>query len=240
MSAPPNFDYKSSMLPEVGGTIHVQGGGGYAAVGGAYSPEDIKILTEYGLQDGGIISKVIDDETKKAFLEQLKSEECSSDSGESVILKKKCWAVVAVTRALIKHDLSSGSAEEPATPPASPVVTPDSPVVTPDSPVATPDSPVVTPDSPVVTPASPVAPVAHTLSKSTDSVEKVDNHLKLNTNTEEFYTNVNVKGRPTRIRAKAPANITNKYKAVGGKRKNKTRKAKASKSKLKSRRKYRA
>ena len=122
MAAPPGFDYKSSMLPDVGGAIHVQGGGGMSGGAG----DDLKVLTEYGLQPGGIIADKIDEPTKAAFLEQLRSGACS-DSGDSVIVKKNCWAVIAVIRALLKRDLgvddkyeSPESEVQPAPEPAAP------------------------------------------------------------------------------------------------------------------------
>ena len=105
-TAPPNFDYKSSMLPDVGGSIHVQGGGGIANISQTTS-DDNTILSEYGLQDGGIISDKVDDTTKKAFVQQINSEICSTGKGTSIITDKNCWAVVAVIRALIKHDLKN-------------------------------------------------------------------------------------------------------------------------------------
>ena len=77
---PPNFDYKSSMLPDVGGSIHVQGGGGniLGPITGGYTSDDIVILREYGLQDGGIIADKVDDNTNKAFVEQINSGVCST------------------------------------------------------------------------------------------------------------------------------------------------------------------
>ena len=324
MSAPPHFDYKSSMLPDVGGTIHVQGGGGGGAgVGGAYSPDDIKILTEYGLQTGGIISDVIDDTTKKAFIEQIKSGECSEDSGDAIILKRKCWAVVAVIRALINRDLGMEvketdagenteglSAPKPlSTPPSIISSTPSTPPLIPPISLKPPIPPtsskptlpkpiqtstqtsIQTSTPPIQTSTPPTVAPTPQLSESTSSstppkppprppisskptlpkptqtstpsiplvpeptqtstpqvtnsiqetVSKLNNRLQLDTNKEDFYVNLNIKGKPTRVRSKTPANIAKTYKSlVGGKRKNKTRKIKTTKSKLRSRRKYRA
>ena len=106
MSAPPGFDAKESLLPDVGGSIHVMRGGSYSHSGG-YDSEDLKTLTEYGLQPGGIIAAKVDEPTKQAFLDQLSS--CGRNSGNSAILKKSCWAVVAVTRALIEYDMGKES-----------------------------------------------------------------------------------------------------------------------------------
>ena len=58
-----------NMYDGQGGRAFVQGGGGMS--GGAEPSDDLKILTEYGLQPGGIIA-YIDMPTKKAFLEQLR------------------------------------------------------------------------------------------------------------------------------------------------------------------------
>jgi len=190
MSVPPEFDYKSSMLPDVGGSIHVQGGGGRGpSVGGGYSSDELSILSEYGLQDGGIIADKIDENTKTAFLEQVKSDICSIGSGSSIISKKDCWAVVAVIRAIIKHDLEpkvENSANDEDLP---------------------------------------------------KPVSKIDSLLQINTNKEEFFANIIVKGTPTRVHGKVPANLTKKHN--GGKRKIKTHKIRISKPKLRSRKKYR-
>ena len=257
------------MLPDVGGTIHVQGGGGGAGIGGGYSPDDIKILTEYGLQTGGIISDV-DDTTKKAFIEQINSGECSVDSGDSIILKKKCWAVIAVIRALINRDLGIEVKETDAgenteglpvpeppttvlstlsTPPPTPQVSEPIQTSTLSTPPSTPQLSEPTTSStppisskPPISPTSQVSnPVQELKPDLQEIVSKVNNRLQLDTNKEEFYTNLNIKGKPTRVRSKTPANIAKTYKSlVGGKRKNKTRKIKTTKSKLRSRRKYRA
>jgi hypothetical protein len=73
-----------------------------------------------------------------------------------------------------------------------------------------------------------------------ETIAKVDPKLQINANKEEFYANFNVKGKPTRVRGKIPTNLTQKYKNLAGGKKKKTHKIRKSKSKLRSRRKYRA
>jgi hypothetical protein len=243
MAAPPGFDYKASMLPDVGGAIHVQGGGGMSG-----GNDDLKVLTEYGLQPGGIID-YIDIPTKTAFLEQLKSGDCSTNAGNSVIVKKNCWAVVAVIRALIKHDLASevdDSLDEPSEEPKpttpkptpSPPSPPTPPKLTPPTPPTPtpPTPPPPTPPTPALTlSTSPQAP-APQVQTHLEGVKKVDNKLQIDTNKENFYANLNINGIPTRVRGKIPVNLTKKR---GGKKKIKTRKLRI-KTKLRTKRKYRA
>lgn len=153
MAAPPGFDYKSSMLPDVGGAIHVQGGGGMSGGGG----DDLKILTEYGLHPGGIIADKIDEPTKAAFLEQIKSGACS-DSGDSVIVKKNCWAAIAVIRALLKRDLEVEDVHELPEPKPAPKPEPE-PEPTPAPPPAPPPAPLTLSEAPAPAPApAPPAP----------------------------------------------------------------------------------
>jgi hypothetical protein len=119
MSAPNGFDATATALPGGGHIpstpIHVQQGGNPNA-----SSDDGKneILKKYGLDPGGIIDDVIDQPTKNAFLEQYLSGACSFDSGDSIILKKNCWAVSAVIRALIKHDLNDYNSDSAPAPDA--------------------------------------------------------------------------------------------------------------------------
>jgi hypothetical protein len=133
MSAPPGFDAGASMLPDnPSAQIHVMRGGG-ASIGG-FTPEQTRTLSLYGLEAGGIIADEIDEPTKVAFLQQLESGACNTNSGDSAILKKDCWAVVAVIRALINYDIKKSSPVQTTVPPIS------EPYVSPD---ATPASPVV-------------------------------------------------------------------------------------------------
>ena len=110
MSAPNGFDATATALPGGGQIpstpIHVQQGGGM--VGGS---DDI--LKDFGIGTGGIIDDLIDEPTKKAFLEQYKTGVCSADSGVSIILRKDCWAISAVIRALIKRNLNDYNSETP-------------------------------------------------------------------------------------------------------------------------------
>jgi hypothetical protein len=110
------------------------------------SPKPIKlndeeILKTYGLNKGGVISDNIDEKTKNAFIEQIKSGICSSDSGDLTILKKDCWAVVAVIREHIHHNLKKEvapqSAPSPAPPPPPAPPAPPAPPVPPPVPPPT-------------------------------------------------------------------------------------------------------
>jgi hypothetical protein len=233
------------MLPDVGGSIHVQGGGGYGpSVGGAYSSDDTRILSEYGLQNGGIIADKVDELTKTAFLEQIRSGKCSTDSGDSIILKKDCWAVVAVIRALIKRDLGgehdNGANNDDLPAPAAPAPAAPAPVApAPPAPAApAPPAPALTLSQSTTLPKSDTQrPPPETLQTP---ISKVDNKLQINTNKEEFYANLNVKGKSIRVRGKTPTNLTQKYKNLAGGKKPKTHKVRKSKAKLRTRRKYRA
>ena len=108
-----------NLIPQVAGQIHVMRGGGgtekasSSVKPGAYTKEEQLTLRQYGLNPGGIIADAIDEPTKRAFLDQVASGACSADSGDSVILKKNCWAVVAVVRALINYDMGKPLVQRP-------------------------------------------------------------------------------------------------------------------------------
>lgn len=112
MSAPPGFNPNASMLPDPGASsapIHVMKGGGIGVQSGGFTPDEQKILKEYGLDTGGSIADEIDEPTKVAFVRQIESGVCGVNAGESVVLKKNCWAVVQVIRALIKKNIKSAN-----------------------------------------------------------------------------------------------------------------------------------
>lgn len=117
MSAPNGFDATATALPGGGHIpstpIHVQQGGS-GSTNSSSSNNNSEILKIYGMGPGGIIDDDIDQPTKNAFLEQYLSGACSIDSGDSIILKKNCWAVSAVIRALIKHDLNDYNSDSVA------------------------------------------------------------------------------------------------------------------------------
>jgi hypothetical protein len=118
MAAPDGFDPRASLLPDPGPSvpIHVMRGGAAAAAEGEEKKEkkplpvifndaELQTLAKYGLAKGGIIEKKLDDTIKSEFLKQLKT--CKKNTGESIILKKDCWAVSRVIRELIHTGISS-------------------------------------------------------------------------------------------------------------------------------------
>jgi hypothetical protein len=84
----------------------MRGGGGMA--GGAeptFSADELKILTQYGLQPGGNLDKDILPPVKKQFLEQLAKSNCAIGTGDNVILNSECSAVAQVIRAMITKQI---------------------------------------------------------------------------------------------------------------------------------------
>ncbi len=181
MSAPPGFNPSASMLPDPGPSsapIHVMKGGGIGVQSGGFTPDEQKILKEYGLDTGGSIADEVDEPTKVAFVRQIQSGVCGVNAGESVVLKKDCWAVVQVIRALLKKNIKSANTKPlPSSisisgtypPVAYPGATADNkfkayvksqwgknpPALKSEldkAPVETPAAPAETPDAPAVTP----------------------------------------------------------------------------------------
>lgn len=74
-----------------------------------FTEEEQKILSDYGLGPGGPISLDVDELTKQAFLKQRTSKTCAKGTGDVVIMNSKCWAVVAVIRALLRHNIRSAN-----------------------------------------------------------------------------------------------------------------------------------
>ena len=94
----------------------VQGGGGMA--GGAeptFSADELKILTQYGLESGGNLDDVISPPIKKQFLEQLSKSNCAIGTGENVILNSECSAVAQVIRAMIVFNMKRTNGWGPKT-----------------------------------------------------------------------------------------------------------------------------
>ena len=94
----------------------VQGGGGMA--GGAeptFSADELKILTQYGLESGGNLDDVILPTVKKQFLEQLSKSNCAIGTGENVILNSECSAVAQVIRAMIIFNMKRTNGWGPKT-----------------------------------------------------------------------------------------------------------------------------
>jgi ubiquitin C-terminal hydrolase len=84
----------------------VQGGGGMT--GGTqptFSEDELKILTQYGIQPGSKLDSVILPQVKKQFLEQLSKSNCAIGTGENVILNSECSAVAQVIRAMILFNM---------------------------------------------------------------------------------------------------------------------------------------
>jgi hypothetical protein len=75
----------------------------------SFNADELKILSEHGLGPGGPISLDINEETKAAFLEQRRSKVCSKGTGDAIVMNNKCWAVVAVIRALLRHNIRSAN-----------------------------------------------------------------------------------------------------------------------------------
>lgn len=103
MSAPPGFNETSSNLPDPGPSsapIHVMRGGGM--IGGE---DDLAILKEYGLVEGGLLENELSEEEKQDFLKQIKSGICKN--ANSTILNKDCAAVSKVTRLYIQKCMNS-------------------------------------------------------------------------------------------------------------------------------------
>jgi len=254
MSAPPGFNATATVLPDnPSAQIHVmRGGGSGGSVGGGYNAQELQKLAEYGLEPGGIIANEIDEPTKVAFLEQEKSGDCNKNSGDSVILKKNCWAVVAVTRALIQYHIRTSNLFKnkfPSAPPTSSNTNNlDKPSIVTKFPRSTSTNSGEVPN-PFLQPKksglenlkeksglsdnedddnNPSGPSGPT----EEPVSKLDARLKIDVAKNDLYSNLDLKGKPTRFRGKVPNNITNKYKqrTSGGKRNsvysNKTRKNK--------------
>jgi hypothetical protein len=102
MSAPSGFNEHASLLPDPGTNarpIHVMNGGGSSS--DSNSNENDEILKKYGMGKDGPIEDRIPPETRVEFIKQIKSGVCSANTGNSVILKKDCWAVLEVVRELI-------------------------------------------------------------------------------------------------------------------------------------------
>jgi len=258
MSAPPGFNAGATVLPDnPSAQIHVMrggggGGGGGSTQTGGFNMQELEKLTEYGLEQGGIIADEIDEPTKIAFLKQESSGICAKNSGDSVIMKKDCWAVVEVTRALINYHIRTSNLfknQFPPKPPKSPKslfprsTSPNSGEV---------PNPFLHSKKTALENLKEKAGLSdnnnddnnnddnnpsndkknNNPSNIQNSVSKLDARLKIETNISknDFYSNIELKGKPTRFRGKIPKNITNKYKGKisGGKRQsvysNKTRK----------------
>lgn len=109
MSAPPGFNPNASLLPDPGASsapIHVMRGGGQK--GGAWTEAQLKILTEYGLAPGQPLATKVNDDVKRAFLEQLP--QCEGINAG--IVDKKCWAVHQVVRAVLNHNVEDAVATQ--------------------------------------------------------------------------------------------------------------------------------
>lgn len=278
MSAPPGFNPSASVLPDnPSAQIHVmRGGGGKSAQTGGFNEQDLQKLAEYGLEPGGIIADEIDELTKTAFLAQEKSGTCSKNSGDSIIMKKNCWAVLVVTRALINYHIRTSNLFKHQFP--STTTTPtkttktnlantdnldNSSSITAKFPLSTSTNSGEVPN-PFLHPKksglenlkeksgltdnndddekknkdtedAKALPISNskdlvTAEPAEEPISKLDARLKLDVSKNDFYSDVQLKGKPTRFRGKVPNNITTKYKqrTSGGKRKsvysNKTRK----------------
>lgn len=126
MSAPDGFDPKASMLPDPGAAaapIHVMRGGGKKNTQPAINPsavrvefdenlvdpENERILAKYQLGPGGKVEHLFNDDVKQHFVKQIKSKLCNAGTGSEVIRHKDCWAVVQVTRELLKAQIQRGN-----------------------------------------------------------------------------------------------------------------------------------
>ena len=120
MSAPVGFNPNASLLPDPGSIpIQTMKGGANITkapveVVGDFSPEELTELALYQLEPGGVIEHDIDSSTKKEFLKQIKDKSrCRRTTGDSIILGKDCWAIVKVTRALLKAKLNKTNSGAP-------------------------------------------------------------------------------------------------------------------------------
>jgi len=120
MSAPDGFNPNASLLPDPGSIpIQTMKGGANITkapveVAGDFSPEELTELALYQLEPGGVIEHDIDSSTKKEFLKQIKDKSrCRRTTGDSIILGKDCWAIVKVTRALLKAKLNKTNSGAP-------------------------------------------------------------------------------------------------------------------------------
>jgi hypothetical protein len=111
MAAPPGFDAHATVLqPGPSAPVQVMRGGarGSAQSVAKFSEEEEEILSQYQLGPGGKIADKFDDAKKEAFLKELKSGICAKGTGNLVIDKKDCGAVVEVLRALLRSSIRDG------------------------------------------------------------------------------------------------------------------------------------
>jgi len=110
MSAPPpGFNENNSLLPDVNAQIHVMKGGGNTNENEGkpvnkeepveehieFSESEKSVLKEYSGLDA------FPAPFKREFLNQLNNGICTKDTGDSIILSEKCWAIQQYIQSLI-------------------------------------------------------------------------------------------------------------------------------------------
>jgi hypothetical protein len=122
MSAPVGFNPNASLLPDPGSSVPIEtmrGGGSNITkapveVVGEFSPEELTELALYQLGPGGVIEHDIDFNVKKEFLKEIKDKaRCRRTTGDTIVLGKDCWAIVKVTRALLRAKVSKTNRSAP-------------------------------------------------------------------------------------------------------------------------------
>jgi hypothetical protein len=113
---PPNFNATESVLHVPPAAAHiriepVQGGGGMVGGNTEYNDADLQTLREYGLAEGGALASQFDEQTKRAFLDQLGN--CIG-AGTKTIRDTNCWAVSQVLRALNQRAIQQTNLETPS------------------------------------------------------------------------------------------------------------------------------